>query len=281
MKLTVTQHDRDSAGMKYIYPVVSRRAHGVSVGVNLNPNNACNWRCVYCQVPGLVRGKGPEIDLHQLESELRKLLESIVHGDFMERHVPEEARRLSDVALSGNGEPTSSPQFAETIEVVGRALRDFQLLGAVRPVLITNGSRVEDPAVGQGLVRLAELAGQVWFKLDSVTAEGARRIHGTPLDPERQIAKLRQAAGLCPTWIQTCAFSWSGEPPSALEQDAYLACLRGLVRDSVPVRGVLLYGLARPSQQPEAAELSTPPREWMEDFARCIEATGMPVQLSM
>jgi wyosine [tRNA(Phe)-imidazoG37] synthetase (radical SAM superfamily) len=52
--LTVDDHNRDISGMKYIYPVVSRRAGGVSIGINLNVNNACNWRCVYCQVPNLM-----------------------------------------------------------------------------------------------------------------------------------------------------------------------------------------------------------------------------------
>src|SRR5258706_11378459 len=111
MSLTTDNHDRDSAGMTYVYPVVSRRAGGVSVGINLNPNNACNWRCVYCQVPGLVFGNAPAIDLALLETELRGFLQEALHGDWMERCVPEEARRLSDVAFSGNGEPTSSRQF--------------------------------------------------------------------------------------------------------------------------------------------------------------------------
>ncbi len=49
--LSASDHDRDATGMQYVYAVVSRRAGGVSVGINLNPNNACNWACVYCQVP--------------------------------------------------------------------------------------------------------------------------------------------------------------------------------------------------------------------------------------
>ena len=69
-KLTVSDHNRDVSGMKYIYPVVSRRAGGVSIGINLNVNNACNWRCVYCQVPNLTRGAPPPIELIQLEKEL-------------------------------------------------------------------------------------------------------------------------------------------------------------------------------------------------------------------
>ncbi|MCZ7653281.1 MAG: hypothetical protein M5R42_01880 [Rhodocyclaceae bacterium] len=68
-QLDVTDHSRDSAGLTYVYPVVSRRAGGVSIGINLNPNNACNWRCIYCQVPDLKRGAAPLIDLDRLEGE--------------------------------------------------------------------------------------------------------------------------------------------------------------------------------------------------------------------
>ena len=71
MKLTTFDHDRDKAGLRYVYPVVSRRACGVSIGINLNTDNACNWRCVYCQVPGLVRGAAPTVELARLEEELR------------------------------------------------------------------------------------------------------------------------------------------------------------------------------------------------------------------
>ncbi|MCG8997432.1 radical SAM protein, partial [Laribacter hongkongensis] len=58
--LTPHDHSRNSAGFQYVYPVLSRRAGGVSVGINLNPNQACNWRCIYCQVPGLVRSQAPD-----------------------------------------------------------------------------------------------------------------------------------------------------------------------------------------------------------------------------
>ena len=85
--LHIGDHSRDIAGLTYVYPVVSRRAGGVSIGINLNPNNACNWRCVYCQVPDLKRGSAPQLDLVKLEAELRTFLHEIVHGDFMQTHV--------------------------------------------------------------------------------------------------------------------------------------------------------------------------------------------------
>src|SRR5258705_7452423 len=89
MRLSTRDHDRDSAGLEYVYPVVSRRAGGVSVGINLNPNNACNWRCIYCQVPELVSGMAPPIDVARLERELDGFLDGVLHRRWMEEHVPE------------------------------------------------------------------------------------------------------------------------------------------------------------------------------------------------
>jgi wyosine [tRNA(Phe)-imidazoG37] synthetase (radical SAM superfamily) len=103
-ELNVIDHSRDSAGLRYVYPVISRRAGGVSVGINLNTNNACNWRCVYCQVPDLALGSAPAVDIELLEQELRGFLHELLHGDFMQQRVPEGARRINDIALSGNGE---------------------------------------------------------------------------------------------------------------------------------------------------------------------------------
>ncbi len=281
MRLSTRIHDRDVAGLTYVYPVVSRRARGVSVGVNLNPNDACNWRCIYCQVPGLVRGKGPPIDLDLLERELRAMLGALLEGDYMERHVPPEARRLNDVAFSGNGEPTSSPDFVGALERVGRVLAELGLIGALRVVLITNGSLVHRPEVQDGLRALARLGGEVWFKLDRVTDEGLAAINDARTGATRQLANLRLAASLCPTWIQTCQLALDGEPPPEREIERWLEELDALVADGTPLEGVLLYGLARPSHQPEAPRLAPLDAEWMDAFARRIEERGVRVQVSL
>ena len=125
--LTIEDHRRDSAGLRYVYPVISRRAGGVSVGINLNVNNACNWACVYCQVENLTRGGPPPIDLDLLERELDGFLDDALHGDFMSREVPAEVRHLMDIAFSGNGEPTSAAEFPEAVQAVRRVLQRLQL----------------------------------------------------------------------------------------------------------------------------------------------------------
>jgi wyosine [tRNA(Phe)-imidazoG37] synthetase (radical SAM superfamily) len=268
-------HARDAAGLAYVYPVVSRRAEGVSVGINLNPNNACNWRCIYCQVPGLVRGKAPEIELARMADELRELLRAITRGDWLARHAPEGARRLNDVAFSGNGEPTSSPQFAAAVERARSVLAELELLGRVKLVLITNGSLLHQREVQKGLRALASAHGELWFKLDSATEEGMRAINDVAPGLARVRANLRTACELAPTWIQTCVFAHRGAPPSEHEQAALLEFLRAHLSEGPPPRGMLLYGIARPSHQPEAPELGRLPREWLETFAAQVRTLGL------
>ncbi|HWP66446.1 MAG TPA: radical SAM protein [Candidatus Limnocylindria bacterium] len=275
--LTTADHRRNRLGLTYVYPVVSRRSGGLSVGVNLNPNHACNWRCIYCQVPGLVRGTAPPIDLVLLERELAGLLEDALRGDYLARNVPADMRRLADIALSGDGEPTSAREFDRVVEVIGRVRRTAGVPAGVKTVLITNGSLVQRPEVRSGLRTLATLEGEVWFKLDRATAEGIRAVNDVSLTPEAVRRNLETAARLCPTRVQTCVFALDGAPPSDDEVEAYLAMLRGALHDGVPLRGVFLYGLARPSMQPEAPRLSAVPADWLDAFAERVRVLGLPV----
>lgn len=278
--LSIANHDRDAAGMTYVYPVVSRRSGGVSLGINLNPNNACNWRCIYCQVPELQRGGAPPIDLVRLEEELRHMLTDITRGDFMTRAVPEGMRRLCDVALSGNGEPTSATEFPEVVERIGRVMADFGLSGKTRLVLITNGSLTGKPRVRSGLRTMSSLNGEVWFKFDRATRQGLALVNDARTDPEAHFRRLAQVAGLCPTWIQTCLFSLDGAPPEPAETEAYVALLERARADIPALRGVLLYGLARASLQPEASRLSPLPEGWLDGLGKRIQALGLPVRLA-
>lgn len=277
--LKVSRHDRDLVGLTYVYPVLSRRAGGVSIGINLNPNNACNWHCVYCQVPDLVRGKAPRIDLALLEHELSGFLADLIHGDWMARFVPEGARVIRDLAFSGNGEPTSAEAFADAVALV-LGIRDaFGLAAESVPVrLITNGSLMAQARVQEGVRRLGEGGGEVWFKVDAGTAAGIERINGVTLDPDTVARNLARCAELCPTWVQTCMFRWDGEAPTEADIDAYLGVLEraGIER----LAGVLLYGVARPSRQPEAARISRLSAAELESIAARIRQKGLTVRVS-
>lgn len=283
--LSTRNHDRNVVGMRYVYPVISRRAGGVSIGINLNPNNACNWHCAYCQVPGLLRGSAPEIDPEQLKDELTIMLNDLLHGSFMAERVPEDCRKLCDVAISGNGEPTSCRNFDEIVRLIIEVMQQFGLSDDVKLRLITNGSYLHRPNVQAGLKLMATLFDQrgseVWVKVDSATEAGIERINGVTATPELLFKQVEAAANLCPTWIQTCMFAWDGSEPSEDEVNAYLAFLQRLKAEAVPVKGVLLYGLARPSLQPEAKHLSQLNEVWMQSMAGKIGAMGFDVKLAL
>lgn len=239
--LNTINHSRDSAGLTYVYPVISRRAGGVSIGINLNPNNACNWRCIYCQVPELKRGSAPRIDLSRLEAELQSFLRDLIHGDFMHKQVPPEARKIHDIALSGNGEPTSAKEFDQVIELIGRVKKDFALPADLKIVLITNGSLIYRPTVQAGLKQMAELNGEVWFKFDRALATARQYINNTSISLRKINDHLRIATSLCPTWLQTCVFQINALPPAEEEIVAYLNFLQQLINHKIPLKGVLLY----------------------------------------
>lgn len=276
--LNTADHSRDSAGLTYVYPVISRRAGGVSIGINLNPNNTCNWRCVYCQVPDLKRGSAPKIDLDKLEAELRFFLNELIHGDFMARHVPPETRKIKDFALSGNGEPTSAKEFDRIIELIGHIKQDFVLPVDLKTVLITNGSLIHRVNVQAGLQRMAALNGEIWFKFDRASTGERRRINNTTISLKRIQDNLMIAASLCSTWLQTCVFQIDGMPPADEEVSSYLVFIRQLLDRQIPIQGVLLYGLARPSLQPEASRLAAVEPAWFKDFEARIRALGVAVR---
>ena len=277
--LIVTNHDRNSAALRYVYPVISRRAGGVSVGINLNPNNACNWRCIYCQVPELVRGTAPPVDMVLLEAELRGFLTELLQGDFMQTRVPAGARRINDIALSGNGESTSAAEFSQVIELIARLRAELLVPATVKTVLITNGSLLYRPDVLHGLREMAKLHGEVWFKLDRASEAGMLQINDTHARLDKVRDNLIAAMAACPSWLQTCWFALDGVPPSVADEADYLAFLASLPEGAL--QGVLLYGLARPSLQVEAPRLSALPAATLQAFADRIAATGLPVKVSI
>ena len=163
--------------------------------------------------------------------------------------------------------------------MIGQVVAEYDLFNRIKLVLISNGSQMQKPEVQRGLSHWAELGGVVWFKLDSATAEGISRINNVHLSMEQVWRNLTHCARLCPTWLQTCVVEFDGQPPSAAEQSAYLAFLTRLREQDVPVEGVLLYGLDRPSNQPEASRLRALPSSWLAAFGQRIEALGFGVRV--
>lgn len=144
-------------------PVQSRRL-GSSLGINVLPasRKVCSFDCVYCQygwseaaaLEAVGRGELPaaETVLAAVEKALRALPAPPAYLTF-----------------SGNGEATLHPQFGALVDGVTR-LRDALAPGA-RTAILSNSSRVSDPAVRAALQRLDEPI----MKLDAGTDAALRR----------------------------------------------------------------------------------------------------------
>jgi hypothetical protein len=75
-------------------------------------------------------------------------------------------------------------------------------------------------------------------------------------------------------------FQIDGMPPPAGESEAYLNFIEDFLKETGQLKGVLLYGLARPSMQPEGPRLTKISQAWMEAFSARIQALGLDVRLN-
>lgn len=273
--LSVQRHESDECGLRYLYAVLSRRAGGVSIGINVSTTHECNWRCVYCQVANLGRGASPEVALDVLEQELRAVLDAARAGTLFENAELAAVPPVVDVAFSGDGEATTSPNIGDAVDAVAKVLREKSL--AIPIVLISNGSQVSHARVRDALSRLASHNGRVWFKFDRATPDAMSECNGTPLSPDAHRRRLRECSLLCPTWVQSCWFAIDGKAPAEEEIEAWLSALALAQREGARIAGVQLYSLARPSMQPEAPRLSALDRAWLSSLAARVEALGLSV----
>ena len=267
MKLSVFDHRRDNLGKTYVYAVLSRRSGGVSIGINLNPNKACNWRCVYCQVDGLAYGKAPPIDLERLRQELADTLSEW------------QDHAIVDVSFSGDGEPTSALQFADVVRLVATVLEEFSLLGKIKIVLITNGSLMLRDHVIEGLKALREVYAEVWFKIDSFNEEGHWHLNHFSTTMVARMQQLAKAVETCPTFIQSCLFPYDGKPSETMEN--YVQGLEHIMAAHIPIQGVLLYAPIRESHQPEGSHIALLPASFFEALAVKIEELGLSVKIAL
>jgi len=95
-------HPRDWRNNLYVYPVVSRRSGGLSIGINLNPDTACNFDCIYCQVDRSIVPRVREVDPSRIGEELRAILHVARSGELFAdsafSDVPESMRVVCDIA---------------------------------------------------------------------------------------------------------------------------------------------------------------------------------------
>jgi wyosine [tRNA(Phe)-imidazoG37] synthetase (radical SAM superfamily) len=238
------QHPRRFEDFQYAYPVLSRRSHGISIGVNTNPDRACNFDCIYCQVDRTTRATVTKFDLAAAEEELRMMLEIVQSGEIAQHPpfdtVPSDKLRLNDIALSGDAEPTTLPNFSATIEMIARVKPS-----AAKIVLITDAGGLDRADVKRGLEIMDAHDGEVWAKLDAGTEEYFKVINRTKIPFPRILKNITACAKARPIVIQSLFMNVYGAGPSAGEIGAYCRRLREIIAAGGHIKLVQVYTIAR------------------------------------
>jgi wyosine [tRNA(Phe)-imidazoG37] synthetase (radical SAM superfamily) len=238
------QHERRFEDFKFVYPVLSRRSHGISIGINTNPDKVCNFDCVYCQVDRSAAALVGKFDLAVAEVELRAMLEIVQSGALAQRPpfnaTPPGLLHLNDIALSGDAEPTTLRNFSAVIEMIARAKPR-----GVKIVLITNAGGLDRADVKRGLTIMDANDGEVWAKLDAGTEEYFRLINRTKIPFARVLENITATAKERPIVIQSLFLKLHGHGPSSDEIVAYCARLRNIVGAGGHIQRVQICTVAR------------------------------------
>jgi len=257
--LSNQDHSRSLNQNRYVYAVLSRRSGGVSIGINLNPDKICNFDCVYCQVDRRTPGEDRRVDLDSLEGELRNLLLKAKNGSLFDEPpfvgVEKPLQKITDIAFSGDGEPTTYPKFRAAVELAIRVKHDAGL-GDLKIVLITNSAMLHRAKVKEVLSILDRNNGEIWAKLDAGTEAYYRRVDVTKIPFERILRNLTDTAQLRPIVIQSLFMRLHGEGPGKGEIKAYCERLREIAAKGGKIKLVQLHTVARRPARPYVSALS-------------------------
>jgi wyosine [tRNA(Phe)-imidazoG37] synthetase (radical SAM superfamily) len=233
---------------QHIYPVVSRRSRGISIGVNLSPEKFCNFNCVYCQIPREEKGNIVDIHVNQLLTELREMLEIHRTGELFKfrpfSSLPFYKRDIHDIAFAGNGEPTLAPQFPEIIEKI-RSLRDEQLGKETKLVLITNSSQLSNDRVRRGLEFLDHDHDEIWAKLDAGTSEYFKRVDRTTFSLDEVTEQIKTVAHDFPVVLQSMFMRVRDSAPDWREIVKYCERVASILASEGRIKLIQIYTVAR------------------------------------
>lgn len=272
--LDFKDHRRELDRNRYVYAVVSRRARGLSIGVNLNTDKLCNFDCPYCQVDRRTPGGPSAVEVPRLASELTRLLDRVASGGVWQEApfdtVAAPLRRLADVAFSGDGEPTTPAEFPAVAEAV-RGVLDRSAPGILLR-LITNATMFDRPRVRAALRVFDEL----WCKLDAGSEEYFQLVDGTRLPFAKILANLTAVARERPIVIQALFMRYAGAAPEPAEIDAWAGRLRDITAAGGRIELVQVYTVAREPSDPRCEPL---PQDALEAIAAKARGVGLAAEV--
>jgi wyosine [tRNA(Phe)-imidazoG37] synthetase (radical SAM superfamily) len=277
--VSVFGYPRDFLDNRFVYLVISSRARGLAIGINMNPDKLCNFDCAYCEVDRDAPSRDQELDVGVMSAELEKTLFLVNSGGIkylpLYRRLDDELLKLRHIALSGDGEPTLCPKFSEAVETVvhSRARKSHPCF---KIALLTNGTALDSPAVAEGL-RYFTRDDEVWIKLDAGTQEYMDSVNRSEVALEKVMQNALNLGRLRPIIIQSLFPSIEGQGPSHDEIAQYIARLNELKTGGAKIIMVQICSATRPTLHTECGHL---PLERLSAICRQVRAeTGLKAEV--
>jgi wyosine [tRNA(Phe)-imidazoG37] synthetase (radical SAM superfamily) len=239
-------YPRDFLQNQFVYLVISPRAKGLSIGINLNPIVKCSFQCLYCEIDRIQPPRSSHFDVDRMGSELDQTLRMADEGWLRHlpryKNLPDDLLRVRHITLSGDGEPTLSDRFADAVKAVAhvRAVGRF-----FKIVLVTNSTALDSPQVLEGL-RFFTREDEVWAKLDGGTDAYIRKVNGSTMPLEQILKNILMLGRRRPVIIQSLFPAINGEPPADFEIDEYALRLKELKEQGAEISLVQIYSATRP-----------------------------------
>lgn len=276
-------HPRHFKQNCFVYPVLSRRSSGISIGINISPHKGCNFDCLYCQVDRSPdQPKAPVYSTTQMADELREMIHQVLSGHLFSLapfdQTPQLLRRLNDIALSGDGEPTAEKDFLATCREVVQIKSDLNL-DSLKIVLITNATMFHKPAVQQGLQLLDKHQGQIWAKLDAGTEAFYHFINKTRIPFQQVLDNLTQAACQRPLYIQTLFTRINGRRLDQNEVAAFTDRINAIGAAGGKITAIQLHTIARPPADSRVSSLANDELDEIAAEIRTSLSPSIPLEL--
>jgi wyosine [tRNA(Phe)-imidazoG37] synthetase (radical SAM superfamily) len=247
---------RDFLNNRFVYLLVSARARGLSIGVNINPDKQCNFDCVYCEVQRHEVPREKHLDVEVMATELKRTLQFVSEGRLRERPwyqaLPNELLQLRHVTLSGDGEPTLAANFSEALQgVVHVRALGFPFF---KIVLLTNATGLDEPNV-QECLKYFTKSDEIWAKLDGGTQEYLNKVDKLNVPIEKILHNILLTSRRHPVTIQSLFPAINGEEPPAEEIEQFALRLKELKEKGAQIPLVQIYSATRPISNPGCGHL--------------------------
>lgn len=253
-----SDYPRDFLDNRFVALGISQRARGLAIDINLNPDTACNFNCLYCRAKQSGSEGETKVDVSVMAAELEKTLQLVWSGDIRYRQryarLNPELLQLRHVALSGDGEPTLNPDFTNAVEAIVH-VRARRQKGYFKLVLLTNGTLLDTPPV-QDALQYFTLQDEIWIKLDAGRQSYMDKINGSNVPLVKVLQNAVELGRKRPIVIQSLFPMIDNHGPANEEIDYYVQCLHLLKNGGAAISSVQVYSANRSAQHRSCGHLS-------------------------